>query len=83
MNVSIYTYAEVASTSPPTSVMKEEIFLVFLACLSASVADKSDLNACTYTSDDGKVYDLSPLISTKCVSHVNWVDQVQGPKAHI
>lgn len=48
--------------------MKQEIFVVFLACLSASVADKSDLNACTYTADNGKVYNLSPLISSKCVS---------------
>jgi len=45
--------------------MKQAVFAVFLACISASLAYKVDLNACTYTTDAGKVFDLSPLISKR------------------
>lgn len=39
---------------------------LFLAALSVvAVAQTTDLEKCTYTSKEGKVYDLSPLISTR------------------
>ncbi len=39
--------------------------LVFLVFVSTAFAQTSDLNRCTYTDKQGKVYDLSALISTR------------------
>ena len=37
------------------------ILIVLGALCGCTLGDYSDLNACTYTDDSGKKYDLSPL----------------------
>lgn len=38
---------------------------LFLAAFSAATVAQTDLQKCTYTSKEGKVYDLSPLITSR------------------
>ena len=39
--------------------------LLLSAAVTCCLASKYDLNACTYTDDKGKVFDLSPLVPNK------------------
>ena len=41
------------------------VLLLVSATATCCLASSYDLNACTYTDDKGKVYDLSPLIPKK------------------
>lgn len=44
-----------------------KILLLVAAAATCCLGSKYDIKACTYTDDNGKVYDLSPLIPKKYV----------------
>ena len=45
-----------------------KIVFLFLALFSCALAQRTDLERCTYTDKSGKVFDLSPLISKRYVA---------------